>query len=117
MTGVSVYVEEWARLVAAGDYFLAHETLEEHWVDAPEQDRPMLQGLIHLAVGLLHHSKGNAKGASLQFAKAGRRLEGYPDAHLGVDVAAAREFLAQAAGIAADEPVVPPALLTRSASL
>lgn len=93
MTGASVYLTEWARLLQAGDYFLSHETLEEHWAEAPEQDRLMLQGLIHLAVGFLHHTKGNARGAQLQFTKAEKRLEGYPDVHLGVDVAKAREFL------------------------
>lgn len=93
MPDVSPYVTEWARLLEAGDYFLSHETLEEHWVEAPEEDRLMLQALIHLAVGFLHQTKGNTKGAGMQFSKAIRRIEGYPDAHLGVDVAAVREFL------------------------
>lgn len=112
MTETSPYVTEWARLLAAGDYFMSHETLEEHWAEAPEEDRLMLQGLIHLAVGFLHHTKGNAKGASLQFSKALRRLEGYPDAHLGVDVAKARAFLADLERkLLAGEALEPPELL------
>jgi uncharacterized protein len=94
MASLSPYIVEGARLFAAGDYFLAHETLEEHWVDAPEEDRDFLQGLIHLSVGFLHHGKGNQRGARLQFAKAAKRLEGYPEVHHGVDVGGIRAFLA-----------------------
>jgi predicted metal-dependent hydrolase len=112
MTDVSPYVVEWARLLETGDYFLSHETLEEHWVDAPKEDRDLLQGLIHLAVGFLHHTKGNAKGAKLQFDKASKRMEGYPDAHLGVDVAKAREFLRSVPDrLEAGETLQPPHLL------
>ena len=108
----SPYVVEWARCLESGDYFLAHETLEEHWVDAPKEDRNLLQGLIHIAVGLLHHTRGNAKGAALQFDKAAKRIDGYPDVHLGVDVGRARQFLAEVPGkLEAGEPLTPPQLL------
>jgi hypothetical protein len=92
----SPYLDEGIRLFVAGDYFLAHETLEEHWVEAEAQDRNFLQGLIHLSVGLLHAGRGNTKGALLQFRKSASRLEGYPDVHHGVDVAGVRSFLADA---------------------
>jgi predicted metal-dependent hydrolase len=93
---MSPYLVEGIRLFNQGDYFMSHETLEEHWVEAPEEDRDFLQGLIHLAVGFLHHGRGNAKGALLQFSKASKRLESYPDAYQGVDVAAVRQFLSEA---------------------
>ena len=112
MSDISPYLVEWARLLESGDFFLAHETLEEHWVDAPEGDRDLLQGLIHLAVGFLHHTKDNAKGAKLQFDKASKRIEGYPDSYLGVDVAKARKFLRSVPGkLEAGEPLQPPQLL------
>lgn len=91
---VSPYLEEGARLLAEGDYFLSHETLEEHWIDAPESERDLLQALIHLAVGFLHYEKGNGKGARLQFGKASRRIEGYPEEHPVVDLRSVRAFLA-----------------------
>lgn len=93
---VSPYLVEGARLLAEGDYFMSHETLEEHWIDAPESERDLLQGLIHVAVGLLHHEKGNLKGAGLQFRKATKRLEGYPATHETVDLEAVRAFLDEA---------------------
>ena len=95
---MSPYLEEGVRLFSQGDYFLAHETLEEHWIEAPEKDRDFLQGLIHLSVGFLHHGRGNTKGTMLQFKKAARRLESYPDEYEGVDVAGVRAFLEGATG-------------------
>jgi hypothetical protein len=107
----SPYLDEGVRLFAAGDYFLAHETLEEHWVEADASERSFLQGLIQLSVGLLHAGKGNRKGALLQFRKSGSRLEGYPDVHQGIDVAGVRAFLASApALLEAGEPLRPPTL-------
>lgn len=72
---------------------MAHETLEEHWIEAPEPDKDFLQGLIQLAVGLHHHVRGNVVGARLQFRKAAVRLKDYPDLYGGVDVQAVRSFL------------------------
>ena len=109
--GRSPYIDEGLRLFAAGDYFLAHETLEEHWVEAEEAERDFLQGLIQLSVGLLHAGRGNTRGALLQFRKSTARLEGYPDVHEGIDLAAVRTFLAEApAKLEAGEPLTPPAL-------
>lgn len=106
------YLAEGIRLFQDGQYFLSHETLEEHWAEAPEQDRNFYQGLIHLAVGFLHHDKGNHKGAGLQFAKASKRLEGYPDAYQEVDLASVRRFLdAAPAALQGGETLSPPKLL------
>lgn len=110
-TSPSPYLIEGARLLAQGDYFLSHETLEEHWVEAPPQDRDLLQALIHVAVGLLHHEKGNLKGARLQFGKAAARLDGYPQTYEGVDVASVRSFCVAALGSAGSEKLIPPVLL------
>lgn len=109
--GRSPYIDEGLRLFTAGDYFLAHETLEEHWVEADEPERDFLQGLIQLSVGLLHAGRGNARGALLQFRKSTARLERYPDVHEGIDLAAVRAFLAEApAKLEAGEPLTPPVL-------
>jgi predicted metal-dependent hydrolase len=107
----SPYLDEGVRLFEAGDYFLAHETLEEHWVDAPEDERDFLQGLIHLSVGLLHAGRGNSKGALLQFRKASTRLEPYPDVLHGIDLAGVRAFLGAApAAVERGESLTAPTL-------
>ena len=72
---------------------MAHETLEEYWIDSPTEERDLYQGLIHMAVGLLHHVRGNRRGAELQFGKARARLASYPDEFGGVDVKSVRTFL------------------------
>jgi len=92
------YVDEAIRLFDEGDYFMAHETLEEHWIEALEPDRNFLQGLIHLAVGFHHHKRANQTGARLQFRKASIRLKDYPASYEGVDVQAVRSFLGSASG-------------------
>jgi hypothetical protein len=92
----SPYIDEAVRLYSEGDYFMTHEVLEEHWLDVAEDERDFLQGLIHLAVGLHHHFRGNDKGARSQFHKGFRRLQSYPDVHHGIDVAAVRAFLGSA---------------------
>ena len=105
----SPYVDEGVRLFNEGEYFLAHETLEEHWVDAPKEQRDFLQGLIHLAVGMLHRTKGNTAGMTLQFKKAQNRLRSYSSLHDGVDLDAIRDFLARALK-AAEDQIAPPRL-------
>ncbi|HEY4938779.1 MAG: hypothetical protein JWL57_3695 [Actinobacteria bacterium] len=107
----SPYLVEGIRLFRAGEYFLAHETLEEHWAEAPASERPFLQGLIQLATGFHHLARGGMVGARLQFTKARDRLSGYPDRYEGVDVAGIRSFLADAlVRISAGEPITPPEL-------
>ena len=107
----SPYLVEGIRLFREGEYFLAHETLEEHWAEADPAERPFLQGLIQLATGFHHLVRGNRNGARLQFTKSRRRLDGYPDRHEGVDVAGIRAFLDDALGrIDRAEPITPPEL-------
>ncbi len=89
----SPYMQEALRLYRAGDYFMTHEILEEHWLEAEPEERDFLQGLIHLAVGLHHHARGNVTGATLQFRKASKRLAQYQGIHQGVDVALIKSFL------------------------
>lgn len=73
-------------LIAAHEYYEAHDALEEEWRDAPAPERDFLQGLIHVAVAWHHAGNGNAAGAGRQLAKAARRLEAYRPHHRGVDV-------------------------------
>jgi len=73
-------------LIRAGDYFDAHEELEDEWRAAPDAERDFLQGLVHVAVAWYHAERGNEPGCERQLAKAERRLDGYRPLHRGVDV-------------------------------
>jgi predicted metal-dependent hydrolase len=107
----SPYLEEGLRLFRAGEFFLAHETLEERWIEAPADERDFYQGLIHVAVAFHHLGRENRKGALLQLRKARSRLDAYPQRYCGIDVEGLREFLDQApARIESGEAVAPPPL-------
>ncbi len=65
-------------------FFECHEVLEEAWTPERGPRRLFLQSLIHVAVGLYHHQRGNPEGACRQLRKALRKLSGYLPACEGV---------------------------------
>jgi uncharacterized protein len=75
-------------LAKAGEYFAAHEELEEAWRSAPPEERDFYQGLVHVAVAWYQAGRGRRIGAERQLDKAARRLRPYAPEHRGVDVAA-----------------------------
>jgi predicted metal-dependent hydrolase len=60
-----------------GKYFECHEVLEEAWTPERGERRLFLQSLIHMAVGLYHHTRGNPAGAVRQLRKGLRKLAAY----------------------------------------
>lgn len=46
-----------------GDWFECHETLEELWVGSEDEPRWFYQGMLQIAVALLHWRNGNYNGA------------------------------------------------------
>ena len=89
-------------LIRAGEYFEAHEELEDDWRDAPAAERDFLQGLVHIAVAWLHAARGNRPGCERQLEKAARRLDAYRPSHRGVDVESILAQVAEARVLAAD---------------
>jgi predicted metal-dependent hydrolase len=81
-----VTLERGLELIRAGEYFEAHEELEDEWRGAPDPERDFLQGLVHVAVAWHHAGRGNRPGCERQLAKAVRRLSPYTPRHRGVDV-------------------------------
>jgi uncharacterized protein len=73
-------------LIRAGEFFAAHEELEDEWREAPTPERDFLQGLVHVAVAWYHAGRGNRPGCERQLEKAARRLDPYRPSHRGVDV-------------------------------
>jgi hypothetical protein len=73
-------------LIRSGEYFAAHEELEDEWRVAPGEERDFLQGLVHVAVAWHHAGRGNRPGCERQLAKAARRLDPYRPRHRDVDV-------------------------------
>ncbi len=67
-------------------YFECHEALEHVWHAADGQDRDFWQGVVQVAVGCVHHQRGNTTGAIRLLTRAADRLAPYPDVCHGVDV-------------------------------
>src|SRR5438093_4329235 len=75
-------------LAQAGEYFAAHEALEDAWRAADPAERDFFQGLVHVVVAWYQAGRGNAVGCARQLEKATRRLSPFAPHHRDVDVAA-----------------------------
>jgi uncharacterized protein len=88
-------------LIRAGEFFAAHEELEDAWREAPAAERDFLQGLVHVAVAWYQAGRGNRVGCARQLEKAQRRLAPYAPSHRDVDVAVLLRQLADAESLVA----------------
>jgi hypothetical protein len=70
----------------AGEYFEAHEDLEQAWMETGEPERRLYQGILQIGVGYYHIQQGNYPGALKMFGKARRWLEPIPSPCRGVDI-------------------------------
>ena len=73
-------------LIRRGEFFAAHEELEDAWRAAEPAERDFFQGLVHVAVAWYQAGRGNRVGCERQLEKAARRLRPYGPEHHGVDV-------------------------------
>jgi uncharacterized protein len=73
-------------LIRAGEYFAAHEELEDAWRAAPPGERDFFQGLVHVAVAWYQAGRGRQIGTERQLAKALRRLGPYAPSHRGLEL-------------------------------
>lgn len=86
-------------------FFEAHECLEDVWHQAAEADREFWKGVIQVAVGCVHHQRGNAEGCVTLLRRAADYLDPYPDVHHGVrarDLRSSARTMATAIEAAAD---------------
>jgi predicted metal-dependent hydrolase len=81
-----VSLEAGLDLMRRGEYFAAHEVLEDVWRAAEPAERDFYQGLVHVTVAWYQAGRGNRVGCERQLEKATRRLGPYAPEHLGVDV-------------------------------
>jgi predicted metal-dependent hydrolase len=80
--------EAGVELIRAGEYFAAHEELEDAWRAAPAEERDFFQGLVHVAVAWYQAGRGRRIGTERQLAKAIRRLTPFAPSHRGLDLTA-----------------------------
>ena len=72
--------------IANGEYFEAHETLEDVWRAADPAEKDFFQGLVHVAVAWYQAGRGNRVGCERQLEKAARRLTPFAPVHRAVSV-------------------------------
>jgi predicted metal-dependent hydrolase len=99
---VDVSLEDGVDLIRRGEYFAAHEVLEDVWRAAAPEERDFYQGLVHVAVAWYQAGRGNRVGCERQLEKATRRLTPFAPEHRGVDVAATLARVDEAARVVAD---------------
>jgi predicted metal-dependent hydrolase len=97
-------------LIQRGEYFAAHEALEEAWRAAEPAERDFFQGLVHVAVAWYQAGRGNRVGCERQLEKAARRLSRFAPVHRRVDV---EGLLAQVRAAEGAFPALPPARVRR----
>jgi predicted metal-dependent hydrolase len=67
-------------------YFECHEVLEQLWRETQSPHRVFLNGLIHGAVAIYQHRRGNAVGAARQLLRAQVKLEAFRPKYFELDV-------------------------------
>jgi 8-oxo-dGTP pyrophosphatase MutT (NUDIX family) len=72
--------------IANGEYFEAHETLEDVWRAAEPAEKDFFQGLVHVAVAWYQAGRGNRVGCERQLEKAARRLAPFAPEHRGLNL-------------------------------
>ena len=93
-------LDEGLELIRRGEFFAAHEVLEDVWREAEPDERDFYQGLVHVAVAWYQAARGNRVGCERQLEKARRRLSPYAPAHRGVDIDGLLERIDAAAATA-----------------
>jgi predicted metal-dependent hydrolase len=87
--------------IRRGEYFAAHEELEDAWRAAAPEERDFYQGLVHVAVAWYQAGRGNRVGCERQLEKATRRLGPFAPEHRGVNVASILKQVQAAATLVA----------------
>jgi predicted metal-dependent hydrolase len=77
---------EGLRLFNAGEYFEAHEALEDAWNAEPGKVRELYRGILQIAVVYLHITRRNYNGAIKVYARSQRWVKDWPAVCRGIYV-------------------------------
>lgn len=72
-------------LFNAGEFFEAHEVLEDLWNECSAHDRRFYQAVLQAGVALYHFGNGNLRGAVKLYRSAKAYMDPYPTVHQGLD--------------------------------
>ncbi len=102
-----------------GDWYACHDGFEELWHGTQGPMRPVLQGLLQIAVAELHLERGNRHGATVLMGEGLGRLRDCGAAALGLALEPLRSCAAlrlQALQVGADLSDLPPPVLRLACS-
>lgn len=88
---LSALARRGAELFNAGDYFEAHEILEEAWNEDRTAVRELYRAILQVAVAYLQIERGNYRGAAKMFLRLRQWIDPLPATCRGVDVQGLRE--------------------------
>jgi predicted metal-dependent hydrolase len=78
------------RLFNEAQWYACHDHFEELWYETSGPLRPVLQGILQIAVAQLHHANGNIRGATVLMGEGLGRLRPAGSQALGLDLTALR---------------------------
>ena len=76
-----------------GEYFEAHEALEDAWKEVETEDRDLYRGILQIAVAYEHIKRGNYVGAVKIYGRSQKWLTKWPDICQGINI---KQLLADA---------------------
>jgi rubrerythrin len=77
---------EGLRLFNAGEYFEAHEALEDAWNAEQGRVRELYRGILQIAVVYLHITRRNYNGAVKVYGRSQRWVRDWPEVCRGIEV-------------------------------
>jgi len=77
---------EGLRLFNAGEYFEAHEALEDAWKEEKGKVGELYRGVLQIAVVYLHVARRNYNGAVKVYGRSQRWLKDWPEICRGIEV-------------------------------
>jgi hypothetical protein len=77
---------EGIRLFNAGEYFEAHEALEDAWNAEQGKVRELYRGILQIAVVYLHVTRRNYRGAVKVYGRSQRWIKDWPEICRGIEI-------------------------------
>jgi uncharacterized protein len=81
------------QLFKAGEYWLAHEELEEAWKEETGSVRELYRAVLQAAVVYLHITRGNYNGAVKVYGKVQKWIQPWPEVCRGIEIGQLRQNL------------------------
>lgn len=106
--------DEGIALLNRGEYFAAHDALEEVWRPVRGDQRLFFQGIVQVAIAMHHFSRQNLPGAQSVLQRCRRNLAPYPQGTANLDLDDLRQQLERwQSAMAAGGPWPPPVNVRR----